>query len=114
MRNRISLLMAVVVTSLAGGTGAARAAPVEDREEPVTRPWEPVSLSRSAVRTSDVPRSAWLLRVEGSLVGMRDSWLGLPGGELGLTVGRALTPRFAVELTGSGREMYDDERRSWS
>jgi hypothetical protein len=58
--------------------------------------------------------SGWLVRAEGSLVGLRDSWLSLPRPEVGLTLGRTLTPRFSVELTGSAREVGDDQRRSWS
>jgi hypothetical protein len=45
---------------------------------------------------------------------MRDNWLSLPAPEVGLTVGRDLTPRFSVELTGSAREVGNDNRRSWS
>ena len=56
----------------------------------------------------------WLIRAEGSLVAMRDNWLSLPAPEVGLTFGRDLTPRFSVELTGSIREVENDQRRSWS
>jgi hypothetical protein len=56
----------------------------------------------------------WLVRAEGSLVGMRDNWLSLPAPEMGLTVGRDVAPRFSVELTGSVRDVGDDHRRSWS
>lgn len=56
----------------------------------------------------------WLVRAETSLVDMRDNWLGLPEPEVGLTLGRELTPRFSVELTGSAREVDNDHRRSWS
>ena len=56
----------------------------------------------------------WLVRAEGSLVAMRDNWLSLPAPEVGLTVGRDLTPRFSVELTGNAREVDNDHRRSWS
>jgi hypothetical protein len=55
----------------------------------------------------------WLVRAEGSLVDMRDNWLGVPGPEVGLTVGRYMTPRIAIEVTGNGRSA-DDDRRSWS
>lgn len=58
--------------------------------------------------------SRWIVRAEGSLVAMRDNWLSLPAPEVGLTVGRDLTPRFSAELTGSAREVDNDHRRSWS
>jgi hypothetical protein len=56
----------------------------------------------------------WLVRAEGSLVAMRDNWLSLPEPEVGLTVGRDVAPRFSLELTGSAREVGNDQRRSWS
>jgi len=33
---------------------------------------------------------------------------------VGLTLGGTLTPRLSVELTGSAREVGNDQRRSWS
>jgi len=71
---------------------------------------EPPALTSAA---SPAPNH-WLVRAEGSLVGMRDNWLSLPAPEVGLTVGRDLTPRFSVELTGSSREVDNNHRRSWS
>ena len=99
MRNRIAFLSVVTVSSLLLAAADAAAAPVD----------EPSALS-SAASAGPGP---WLVRTEGSLVGMRDNWLGLPAPELGLTVGRDLAPRFSVELTGSMRDPTSTHR-SWS
>jgi hypothetical protein len=56
----------------------------------------------------------WLVRAEASLVDMRDNWLNMPGPEVGLTVGRELTSRLSLELTGSARTPDSAQRRSWS
>jgi hypothetical protein len=99
MNRRIALLSALAVTSLLSATADA-AAPGAD----------PSTLSSAA----GPARGPWLVRAEGSLVDMRDNWLGIPQPEVGLTVGRAVTPRFSVELTGSARRVEDNQRRSWS
>jgi hypothetical protein len=99
MNNRIAFLslVAVMPLMLAATNVAASGA-------------DPATLS-SAAGTAQRP---WLMRAEGSLVAMNDNWLGLPAPEVGLTVGRRLTPQFSVELTGSAREVDSDHRRSWS
>ena len=99
MNNRVALLSVVVFGSLLSTT--ANAASVSDEEEALaSRP------SPSLVRP-------WTVRAEGGLVNMRDNWLGLPGLEVGLTVGRDLTRWFSVELTGNARDI-DQSRGSWS
>ena len=98
MSTRIALLSAVAVASLT--LGAAQAAGSE--ADP--------SVVSSVAGAADRP---WLVRAEGSLVDMRDNWLGIPAPEVGLTVGRHVTPWFSVELTGSARNV-EDQRRSWS
>jgi hypothetical protein len=100
MRKRVAFLSALVIAPLM--LAAASAAAAVDGEEPST--------ISSAARTDGRP---WAVRAEGSLVDMRDNWLGLPGLEVGLTVGRDLTPWFSVELTGSARNA-DSVHRSWS
>jgi len=100
MNNRIVLWSVVAFTPVflaAAGTSAASSA------EPSTLASAPSAAQRH-----------WLVRAEGSLVAMRDNWLSLPLPEVGLTVGRDLTPRLSVELTGSAREVDNDHRRSWS
>jgi hypothetical protein len=101
MNKRNVLSWAVVATSLFLTAATAAAAPA-DAEAPAL---------------SSTPKTApshWLVRAEGSLVAMRDNWLSLPSPEVGLTVGRDLTSRFSVELTGSAREVDNNHRRSWS
>jgi hypothetical protein len=71
---------------------------------------EPATIASAPSATS----GQWLVRAEGSLVSMRDNWLSVPLPEVGLTLGRTLTPRLSVELTGSARELGNDQRRSWS
>jgi hypothetical protein len=71
---------------------------------------EPPALSSAA----STPPRHWLVRAEASLVNMQDAWLFPLGPEVGLTVGRDLTPRFSVELTGNAREVSNHDRRSWS
>jgi hypothetical protein len=100
MRKHIAFLSAVAVMPLM--FAAANAAAALGAEPPVL---------------SAVARPApglWLVRAEGSMVNMRDSWLGLPQPEVGLTLGRGLTSRLSVELTGSVRAPENDQRRSWS
>jgi hypothetical protein len=100
MNSRIAFWAVTAVTSMflaAAGTAAASDA-------------EPSTLASPASATT----GHWLIRAEGSLVGMRDSWLSLPMPEVGLTVARDLMPRFSIELTGSAREVDNDHRRSWS
>ncbi|HVZ71074.1 MAG TPA: hypothetical protein VHJ20_01755 [Polyangia bacterium] len=58
--------------------------------------------------------TGWLVRAEGGLVSMQDNWLSLPEPEVGLTLGRDLSRRVSLELTGSAREVGNDQRRSWS
>lgn len=77
----------------------------------------PVAAPPAAVDTaapSPPEARPWVIRVDTSIMGMRDSWLGIPTPELGVTVGRDLAPRLSLELTGSVREVDDDSRRSWS
>jgi hypothetical protein len=100
MNKRIAFLSAVAVMPLMFAAAEAAAALGED----------PPALSSVA---GAAPR-AWLVRAEGSLVGMRDSWLGLPEPEVGLTVGRDLGYGFSLELTGNAREVASAQRRSWS
>ena len=45
---------------------------------------------------------------------MRDSWLGLPTLELGLTVGRDLASGLSVELTGSAPQVENAPSHPWS
>ena len=101
MNNRIALLSTVAATSLILATADAFAA--MDAEQP--------GLSSVAAGGGPGP---WLVRAETSLVGMNDNWLNLPLPEVGLTVGRDLVPRLSVEVTGSAREVDNDQRRSWS
>jgi hypothetical protein len=70
----------------------------------------------TAETTADslVGHSPWTIRVETSLMGMRDSWLRIPSPELGLTVARDVARRLSVEVTGSVREIDSNSRRSWS
>jgi len=98
MNNRIALLSVLAVVLFAEADVAAASDP------------DPPGLS-SFTRAASGP---WLVRAEGSLVGMRDNWLNLPIPEVGLTVGRDMTSRFSIELTGSAREPANDHRRSWS
>jgi len=100
MNNRVAFLSVVAVAPLmlAGTTAAAPPGA------------EPSSVSSVA----GAGPGPWLIRAEGSIMGMRDSWLNLPVPEVGLTVGRDLTSGFSVELTGNAREPDNDHRRSWS
>lgn len=100
MNKRNVLWSAVIATSLLFASATAAAA--ADAE----------ALALSGV-ASTAP-GHWLVRAEGSLVGMRDNWLSVPEPEVGLTVGRDVAPRFSLELTGSAREVGNDQRRSWS
>ena len=99
MRARVAFLSVVAVGAMRL-TAAEAAASVPDP-------------SVVASPTSPSP-GPWLVRAEGSLVGMRDSWLGIPGPEVGLTVGRDVASGFSVELTGNAREPDSAQRRSWS
>jgi hypothetical protein len=67
-----------------------------------------------AIAVSPPARDGWLVRVETSVMGMRDSWLGIPVPELGLTLGRDVGRRVSFEVTGSVREADSNSRRSWS
>ena len=100
MNNRIALLWVLTALPLALAAANAAAAPAGD----------PPALSRVA----GVGPGPLLIRAEASLVDMRDSWLGLPQDEVGLTVGRDLTSQISVELTGSVRQVGNDQRRSSS
>jgi hypothetical protein len=77
-------------------------------------PEAPPSVQSVVVEAGRAKVRPWQVRAEGSLVWMRDDWLGLPGSEIGLTVGRDLLPRLSVELTGSIRQLDGAELRSWS
>ena len=44
------------------------------------------------------------------MVAMRDNWLGMPGPEVGLTVGYQVAPHFSIELTGSARKVEDNDQ----
>lgn len=101
MKNRIALLSALTATSLI--LSAARAAAADDPDD------EPGVVAH-AVTASPGP---WLVRAEGGLVEMRDNWLAIPGPELGLTIGRDITSRLSLELTGASHEP-DSPHRSWS
>lgn len=107
MKTRIALLSALTTVSsiLAAAEAAAEAAAAPDPDEAQLRSAAPVSRSASP--------GPWLIRAEGSLVDMRDNWLGVPGPELGLTIGRDLMPRLAIELTGASHEP-GSEHHSWS
>jgi len=107
MKTRIALLSALTTVSsiLAAAEAAAEAAAAPDSDEAQLRSAAPVSRSASP--------GPWLIRAEGSLVDMRDNWLGVPGPELGLTIGRDLMPRLAIELTGASHEP-GSEHHSWS
>lgn len=100
MRKPIAFLSAVAVMPLM--FAAADAAAAVDAESPVVS-----SVARSAP-------GPWLVRAEGSFMDMRDNWLGIPGLEAGLTVGRYVVPRLSVELTASLRPVENAERRAWS
>lgn len=100
MNKRNVLWLAVIATSLF--FTAATAAAAADTE------------ARALSSAESTVPGHWLVRAEGSLVAMRDNWLSLPAPEVGLTVGRDLTSRFSVELTGSAREVDNNHRRSWS
>jgi hypothetical protein len=99
MNKRNVLWVAVIATSLSFTAATSAAA---DAEAPAL-----------ASAASTAP-GHWLVRAEGSLVAMRDNWLSVPEPEVGLTLGRDLTPRFSVELTGNAREVDNNHRRSWS
>jgi len=101
MKNRIAHFSAVFVAFLFLGLHAAEAA--DDPDE------EPTAVTAAAGGVA----GSWVVRAEGNLVDMRDDWLGFPGPELGLTVGRDLTSRISVELTGSARNPNSD-KHSWS
>jgi hypothetical protein len=101
MRNRVALLSALVIPSLMLAAAKAGAAV----------PGEESSGISTAAPTAERP---WLVRADASLVAMRDNWLGMPGPEVGLTVGRQVTPWFSLELTGSARKVEDNQGRSWS
>ena len=100
MRNRVAFLSALVIAPLM--LAAANAAAASEADPPIVS------------RVADVAGNSWVVRAEGSLVAMRDNWLGVPGPEVGLTVGRHLTRSFSLELTGSARAVEDNQRRSWS
>jgi hypothetical protein len=100
MNKRVASLSALAVLPLM--FAAARAAAAVDDDRP--------AISRAA---GAAPRP-WSVRAEGSMVQMRDNWLGMPQPEVGLTLGRDLTSRLSVELTGSARAPEDAARRSWS
>jgi hypothetical protein len=94
---------------------AADAVAATDAETPGEGPVLTRSLPAPAPAPGPRPGPGpWLVRAEGSLVDMRDNWLGMPGPEVGLTVGRHMTPRIAIEVTGSGREAESASQRSWS
>ena len=99
MNNRVAFLSALVIAPLM--LTAANAAASEE---------DPASLSRVA----GAAQRPWLVRAEGSMVAMRDNWLGMPGPEVGLTIGYSVAPHFSIELTGSAREVEDNDQRSWS
>jgi hypothetical protein len=99
MKTHVALLSAVLTMPLI--VGAANAVAATDAQAP------------GVTSAAGVGSRPWLVRAEGSLVDMRDNWLGIPGPEVGLTVGRDLTSRLSLELTGSAREQ-DSSRRSWS
>jgi len=102
-KTRIALLSAL--TAVSSILAAAEAVAAADAEQPQIRSAAPAARSASP--------GPWLVRAEASLVDMRDNWLGVPGPELGLTVGRDLMPRLAIELTGASHEP-GSEHHSWS
>jgi hypothetical protein len=103
MRNRIAFLSAVAAVPLMlCATGAAAQSAAQDVDPPAVH------------RASTGSPGPWLVRAEGSLVDMRDNWLEIPQPEVGLTVGRDLTSRFAVELTGNVRQPDSASHHSWS
>jgi hypothetical protein len=99
MKTHIAFLSALVAMPVVVATADAVAAP--DGDAPAVA---------SSIGVGSGP---WLVRAEGSLVDMRDNWLNVPGPEVGLTVGRDLTSRVSLELTGSARNP-DSGHRSWS
>lgn len=103
MKPRIAFVSALTVIASILAAAAAAAAP--DPEEAQLRSVAPASRSASP--------GPWLIRAEGGLVDMRDNWLGLPGPELGLTVGRDLMSRLSIELTG-GSHNPGSAHHSWS
>lgn len=100
MKNRAGLLVILASASLMATAAQAGAA-----SDPEAGP--------TVSNASSGTERPWRISVEGSLVPMRDNWLGIPTPEFGLTVGRDLTERFSVELTGRAREV-EEARRSWS
>jgi hypothetical protein len=100
MSNRVASLSVMVVGALMLTAAEAAAASGADP-----------SIAASPASPSPGP---WLVRAEGGLMAMRDSWLGIPAPEVGLTVGRDLASGFSVELTGNAREPDSAERRAWS
>jgi hypothetical protein len=66
------------------------------------------------IAVSPPARRDWVVRVETSVMAMRDSWLGIPVPELGLTLGRDVGRKVSFEVTGSVREVDSKSRRSWS
>jgi hypothetical protein len=102
MNTRAAFLSAITLGSLLF-TSAKASAVVVDAEE--------VGAHANATPRLQHP---WTVRAEGGLVNMRDNWLGLPGLEVGLTVGRDLTRWFSVELTGNARDVDQSRGSSWS
>ena len=100
MNKRNVLWSAVIVSPLL--LAAATAAPLRICEAPALAS---AASPHPTIGWSE-PRAAWS---PCGTTGCR-----LPEPEVGLTVGRDLTPRFSVELTGSAREVDNDHRRSWS
>jgi hypothetical protein len=103
MKDRIALSSAVFVALAFIGLRAAAAAPDPDEE----------TATVAAAPAATGVAGSWVVRAEGSLVDMRDNWLGMPGPELGVTVGRDLMSGLSIELTGSARNP-DSSKRSWS
>jgi hypothetical protein len=103
MKTRIALLSAL--TALSSIVAAAHAAAAPDPQGAQIRSAPPVARSASP--------GPWSIRAEASLVDMRDNWLGVPGPELGLTVGRDLFSRLSIELTGASHDP-GTEHHSWS
>ena len=100
MTNRFGLLAVLASGALMFTAAPARAASEGESGSAVSK----------AMGTAERP---WRVSAEGSLVNMRDNWLQIPTPEVGLTVGRDLTARLSVELTGRVREV-ENARRSWS
>lgn len=105
-------------TAAVAGTASTAVDPTAGSEVP----WSPTPVPAEGASPEvfpDHPRIPaeirwWEVRLDGSLVEMRDAWLAIATPELGLTVGRRLSRSWSVELTGSARASDREGPSPWS